>query len=286
MSNTYIVSTDLDGTLLDHHDYSFTAANQGLQRCAELGVPVVINTSKTYAEVISLQHAIGLDAPLIVENGSALIAAKHLCLDAAASGLNSLKIECQSRDDGAHQFVFGVKRDYIISFIERIRQQHSWSFEGFNDWSFADIAQHTGLDLASAQQASQKEFSEPFVWHDSESALKQFIELAKADGLSVLQGGRFYHLQGNTDKAQPLNWLRQYGHTFFKGMPNGNSPPKLICLGDSNNDVAMLNVADHPICVRSPVADFPILSGKTEAYYTQGYGPVGWSEAVLSLLES
>lgn len=286
MNNSYIVSTDLDGTLLDHHDYSFTAAIRGLQRCVELEVPVVINTSKTYAEVIALQNAIGLDAPLIVENGSALIAAKHLCLKATSTNFGSLNIECQSRIDGAQQFVFGVKREYIISFIERVRQQHSWSFEGFNDWSVADIAEHTGLDLVSAQQASQKEYSEPFVWRDSESALKSFIQLAEAEGLSVLQGGRFYHLQGNTDKAQPLNWLRQYGHTFFRGMPNGNCRPKLICLGDSNNDVAMLDVADHPVCVRSPVADFPILSVKTDTYYTQGYGPVGWSEAVLSLLET
>ena len=103
MSNNYIVSTDLDGTLLDHHDYSFAAANQGLQRCTELEVPVVINTSKTYAEVIALQNAIGLDTPIIVENGSALIAAKHLCLKATDTNFGSLKIECQSRVDGAQR---------------------------------------------------------------------------------------------------------------------------------------------------------------------------------------
>lgn len=281
MSCRYIVSTDLDGTLLDHHTYSFEAAIPGLQRCAELAVPVLINTSKTYAEVISLQTSIGIDAPLIVENGSALIAAEHLCLWAKDDDL----IISDIRDDGARQIVFGVQREVIIRFIDNVRSQYDWNFEGFNDWTIEQIAKHTGLDLASAAQAAQKEFSEPFIWNDSEVNLSQFIALAEMVGLSVLKGGRYYHLQGDTDKAKPLNWLQKNGHQAFTGMSNGNSVPKLICLGDSNNDVAMLNVADYPICTRSPTADFPILSTKAKVLYTQGYGPVGWTEAILSILK-
>lgn len=47
----YLVSTDLDGTLLDHHTYSWHAALPALQKCSELAIPVVLNTSKTLAEV-------------------------------------------------------------------------------------------------------------------------------------------------------------------------------------------------------------------------------------------
>ena len=281
MSFSYLVSTDLDGTLLDHYTYSFEAAKPGLLRCSEFKVPVLINTSKTYSEVACLQKSIGIDAPLIVENGSALIAPERLCLQAKGGE----KLISDTRSEGFRQIVFGVQREEIIRFIQGIRRQYTWKFEGFNDWTIGQIAEHTGLNLASAEQAAQKEFSEPFVWNDSELNLAQFIKQAEFAGLTVLKGGRYYHLQGETDKAKPLRWLQKFGGQAFAGMWNGNHVPKLVCLGDSNNDVAMLNVADYPICVRSPVADFPILSTKAKVQYTQGYGPVGWTEAILALFK-
>jgi len=92
--------------------------------------------------------------------------------------------------------------------------------------------------------------------------LTEFIELAQKENLKVLKGGRFYHLQGDTDKAQPLHWLLEnYSDVFGFIEGASSSKPTLICLGDNHNDVAMLNVADIPVCVK------------------------GWNEAVLSILD-
>jgi HAD superfamily hydrolase (TIGR01484 family) len=46
-----VVFTDLDGTLLDHHTYEWTAARPALQRLTQTGTPCVFVTSKTRAEV-------------------------------------------------------------------------------------------------------------------------------------------------------------------------------------------------------------------------------------------
>ena len=68
----YVVFTDLDGTLLDHYSYSWSEAAESLKKLSRLGIPVIINTSKTADEVITLQKEMALNAPFIVENGSAL----------------------------------------------------------------------------------------------------------------------------------------------------------------------------------------------------------------------
>jgi len=73
VNTNYLISTDLDGTLLDHYDYSWSAALPSLQRCRDEGITVILNTSKTFAETHALQQALSLDGPIIVENGSALI---------------------------------------------------------------------------------------------------------------------------------------------------------------------------------------------------------------------
>ena len=67
-----LVFTDLDGTLLDHDDYSFSAAVPALALLRELHILVIANTSKTLAELEGLKKAMGNLHPCIVENGSAL----------------------------------------------------------------------------------------------------------------------------------------------------------------------------------------------------------------------
>lgn len=278
----WLISSDLDGTLIDHHNYSFAEALPALQHCESLGIPVILNTSKTYQEARTIQGKLSLKAPIIVENGSALFF--H---------------EDEPNKPTQHK-VFGQPRSEALRFIEHIRASHPWQFEGFNDWSVNEIAQQTGLSLPEAEQANSKQFSEPFLWHDQESSLSEFIAIAKQHQLKVLKGGRFFHLQGDTDKAQPLHWLiKNYQQVFERNddenghnndhndnaQEHAQTPPTLICLGDNHNDIAMLNIADIPVCIRSPVADYPTLATQQKIIYTQGYGPIGWSEAIFSILK-
>ena len=66
-----VIFTDMDGTLLDHHTYSFAAAEPTLGKLPTKGIPVIPNTSKTYAEMVQLRDKIGLNGPFIIENGAA-----------------------------------------------------------------------------------------------------------------------------------------------------------------------------------------------------------------------
>lgn len=276
-----LISSDLDGTLIDHQSYSFEAALPALQRCKTLGIPIVLNTSKTYQEAITIQAELDIKAPIIVENGSALYFDKSVARNLEENLVNSNSPKSDVK-------VFGVERSVVLDFINNIRQSKKWQFEGFNDWSVDDIASNTGLTLEAAKEANSKQYSEPFIWNDTKTALAEFIALAKQKNLKVLKGGRFYHLQGSTDKAKPLDWLMQNVHKVFKLEPEKNIKltTTLICLGDNHNDVAMLNIADIPVCVRSPVADYPSLSTDKEIIYTEGFGPVGWSEAILAIIEN
>ena len=262
MRFNYIIATDLDGTLMDHHDYSCTAAIPAIRRCQSLGVPIIFNTSKTYAEARSLQRTLNLDAPVIVENGSAIV------IPGALSNKPT-------------EHMFGASRVDVIGFINDVRNKYEWQFEGFNDWSLEEIVKYTGLSDDEAAKASIKQYSEPFIWQDTAVALDKFTKLAKLKGLSVLKGGRFHHLQGQTDKAKPLAWLMKNHSKLF---PQMNEQPTVIALGDSHNDIAMLNAADIAVCVRSPVADYPKLSRKDKEIKTNAFGPVGWNEAVLKIL--
>lgn len=65
----FIVFTDLDGTILNHHTYAYQAVLPLLAKLRESNVPVVLNSSKTLSELVMWQQTFALDTPVIAENG-------------------------------------------------------------------------------------------------------------------------------------------------------------------------------------------------------------------------
>lgn len=67
-----IIFTDLDGSLLNHDNYSFSEAIPAINRVRESEIPLIIVTSKTRREVESIQQELRIKEPFVVENGAAI----------------------------------------------------------------------------------------------------------------------------------------------------------------------------------------------------------------------
>jgi len=270
MQPHFLVSTDLDGTLLDHYSYDWQAAAPSLARLAKLGIPVVINTSKTFEEVVSLQSSMLLTAPFIVENGSALFL--------PTSQFEQAPDGCES-NNGFWRLLIGCERQAVTTALSKIRQDQHWQFEGFSDMSVARVIELTGLTESDAQQALNRRFSEPLVWHDTDANFVDFVKQLEALQFRVIKGGRFVHVLGQTDKGKAIDRCRRYLQHFYSTELN------LIALGDSPNDIDMLNIADIAVLINSPTHDYPALPKAVgEVYQTQGLGPVGWHEAITKFI--
>jgi len=268
-STKYLIATDLDGTLLDHHSYSHASAEPALTLCQKLNIPVIFNTSKTVDETVRLRGDLNNQHPYIVENGSAVIIPEHY--------FTPMPQECSAHGDTVR--CFGHTRTDILAILESVNKDNRFRYTGFSDWNTEEIAEKTGLSIQSAEEANQRDYSEPLLWQDSEQRLAEFNTLIQQQGLKILQGGRFLHVLGETDKGKALNWLKALYEQDSK------QSVTLIVLGDSDNDVEMLEAADIAILVRSPVRAAPRLSGNNRVIHTQAYGPEGWNEAILKLIQ-
>jgi len=67
-----LIFTDLDGSLLNHADYSFEAARPVLARIGARAIPLVFVTSETRGEVEIIQQEMGIAEPFVVENGGGI----------------------------------------------------------------------------------------------------------------------------------------------------------------------------------------------------------------------
>lgn len=267
----WLIVTDLDGTLLDHHDYSHKPADSALAGLESHGVPVIFNTSKTFAEVVRLRKALHNRHPFIVENGSAIYIPHGYFpeeLDQAAEGADDYRC-----------IVLGRPAADIQGWLHEARQYRPGQFLSLGEMSTEQVMDATGLDEDNARLAQRRGFSAAVQWRGSEEQQSQFRRDAAAAGFRTLRGGRFLHLLGSCDKGQATQRLASEYENRRSELHT------VIAAGDGGNDVDMLEAADVAILVRSPAHEFPRLSSTGPLIHTEQYGPAGWAEVVQQLLD-
>ena len=271
MSNpVYLVATDLDGSLLDHHDYNCDAARPMLQLLEELRIPVVFASSKTREEVLALRAELGNEHPFIVENGAAVLIPEGYFLKAPA--------EAVARD-GFLVREFAPSRAHWTAPLEQLRKQMPDSFTDFATAGVEGIARMTGLNLEQAAMANDREYSEPVQWRGSDEELALFLATLKDAGARVLKGGRFYSVAGDCDKGQALRWLReQYA------LAAGAATVYDLAIGDGANDVPMLEIAHRALQIPAPDRPLPVLTRTDGVIVGEGMGPEAWAWGVREWL--
>lgn len=282
---THLIFTDLDGTLLDHRTYDWKEALPALGRCREMGVPVILASSKTRAEMNALRSELNLSDPFVSENGGGVFFPAETFKEAPNSA-------SPSKTEGKHNAVrlwewsLGTSYIHLVRSLRDIRSVLGWSLKGFSEMDIDEIARLTGLDREAARLAAMREYDEPFIFLGQEPKdLKPLYKEAAAKGLTVVSGGRFYHLLGNNDKGKALARISSwYDRQFSFDSQTGHIPT--VALGDSPNDFSMLIRADFPVLIRSE-RDFPELMEKVpKLKITQYKGPKGWNAAILDILET
>ncbi|MEC8279462.1 MAG: HAD-IIB family hydrolase [Verrucomicrobiota bacterium] len=255
----FLVVTDLDSTLLDHN-YNCDEAEPAIACLRELGLPLVLNSSKTVAEMKNLAMHLGLQSPLVAENG----------------GL--LAFPNESTGDYSVQ-ITGLPRKEILEAAHNLRSQMGYKFEGFADWSDQEIAVRSGLSITQSKLSRDRLATEPISWNDTEPQRLEFADQLGVLGIRMLRGGRFWHLMGAPDKADGIASALEY---YQEREPDTDW--LVIALGDSANDTAMLEAAD--IAVVIPHADGAHISPKApRVVYASFPASKGWNAAILLLLD-
>jgi mannosyl-3-phosphoglycerate phosphatase len=265
-----LIFTDLDGTLLDHYSYEHKDAMVCMERLLGHDIPIIPNTSKTFAEVLQLRKKLALSGPFIVENGAAIFINKDFLPE---------KPKGSVWQDGFWVKSFSSKRSYWLGIIKKVSSEHGHLFESFTNMSIERIVELTGLTKEDALLSSQRQFGEPLLWKGSDEQLRSFIIILRRLGVHPVSGGRFLHIGGNCNKGLALTWLLKEYQRQHKGVTIST-----IALGDGKNDVSMLEVADTAIRIASPVHEPPKLERKLKLYTSNKMGPKGWTEILDQLI--
>jgi len=264
-----LVFTDLDGTLLDHRTYSFEPARAALRLLRESGIPLIVCTSKTRAEVEAIRAALENTDPFVVENGAAVF---------IPDGYLSTEIPAARKDSGYLVIEIGTSYHRILRAFSQMKKRVPGRLRGFSDLSVEEVARLTGLSREEAARAKKREYDEPFLLDDPVTHLEIIRKTAESSGLSITQG-RFFHLTGDNDKGRAVRLVKDiYSRA-------GEIAPWTIGLGDSPNDLPLLENVDFPVLVQKPGERYEPSIRLDKLIFAPGEGPVGWSAAVRELVE-
>lgn len=267
-----IVFTDLDGTLLDYSSYSFCEAEDALELLREKGVPLILCSSKSRDEIEVYRRKLSNNEPFISENGGAIF---------IPEGYSGLKCEFDKIDKGYLVIEIGSEYKTLVDVFEKIKRRTGINIKSITEFTIDEIVELTGLSREEAFLAQKREYSLPFIIYGGEDDIKNIKYEILSSGLNYTEGARFTYLMGGNDKGKAVKILTD----IFKK----NSPGTRIVtvgLGDSLNDLPMLEVVDKAFLVKKEAGNYEEHIKVEDLTYADGIGPAGWNKAVLGLFHN
>lgn len=266
---SYLIFTDLDGTLLNHHSYSFGDNIKIIQILLDHSHQIIINSSKTFLEILKIRKKLGLESmPFSCENGAVIYYPKSNFQKPLGS-LNFKEFWKKKVITKSSQFW----HRYLL------QQNKYFKFEIAQDLPIKLLKERTGLK--DIKPMLSREGSQLIIWKDSQLNLSKFKKQIKRIHSGVfIQGGRFIQLSSSCSKRISTKLI---SHTYFEQF-HDKYYKSIIAIGDNQNDIDMLNYAKYPCLIKSNKSQFPKLyKNKNQIFQSRSLAPKGWKEVIKDL---
>tara|TARA_B100000674_G_C37713368_1_gene856232 strand:- start:99 stop:893 length:795 start_codon:yes stop_codon:yes gene_type:complete len=213
------VVTDIDGTLMDH-SYDLNPAMETINWLKDLNIPVIPCTSKTKAEVKLLRSELDIHDPFIVENGGAIYG--------------------EYSDEKSWEIILGKSYCELENILSQLSNDINYQLKPLNKLSDKEATELTGLKGNSLNLMRDRHWSMPFI-NPPDSLEKKINNFAKKYNVDIFRGNRMSHLLSNkSNKGLAIQKLIEHSK---------NLKVKIIGLGDSPNDLPLLEMSNYKIVI-------------------------------------
>lgn len=267
-----LIFSDLDGTFMNHDDYSYCILKDFVSKIKNKH-QIIFNSSKTFSEIIRINEDLKINFPFIIENGASIFFPKGYLVD------NSSDYNLKNYQGYLCHAIAKKSINFWYENICKIRRKFDFNFFFFRELSDIKLQQLTGLEHKKIEDARDRLFSEPLYWNDTEQNLDLFVKKLKPLGGVINIGGRFVHVTDGYNKGvaikEFLNLIK-----INKNIKSFIS----VSLGDSHNDVSMLELTDYSYIIKTQKKKNLYLKKKKNLYHSKSIAPLGWRESINHVL--
>jgi mannosyl-3-phosphoglycerate phosphatase family protein len=290
----------------------------------EKNIPLILTSAKTRKEQNMVRKDLGLSDPYVAENGGAVIIPKGYFSDSALRDIEYSQREIEEMEnEGAYTndekrrylddseqsttihdrrtrttkktskvivMELGESADSIRTKLSYIRKKYDINFKGVADFSIEELSNLVSISKEQSKRMAKRDYGETIL-QIQRNDISRFFKYVKAEGMKVIYGGRFFDVTIGTDKGLAVGLLKRL---FNNKLHNDVT---FFGIGDSTNDVPMLNLMDVPILVQRPNSSWlnnEEIKMKTESdsvgidfariIKVEGVGPNGWENAINKII--
>jgi len=272
----YLVFTGLDGFVLDPEKPRLQDVQPALNLLHTLKIPLIITTDRTPEKVFPLLDSIGQSNPFIAESGAVIFIPE-----------NALKVQYtfQKTVRGYRVIQFGIERDVLLQKVAEIREKTGIGITALTEVHpdksrrEKDAATRKSLTVSRMQSARHREYSAPVILEGDAKTSEALSEALENMNMRLNQREDYFIVTGDYDKGTAVRFLVQLYREEFP-----DKEIKTIGLGENYLDTPMLHAVDQPVLIRNLNGKFDSQVGRRGLKFTCNPGPVGWNDAVISLL--
>jgi mannosyl-3-phosphoglycerate phosphatase family protein len=290
----------------------------------EKNIPLILTSAKTRLEQNKIRKDLGLSDPYIAENGGAVVIPKGYFSDSALRDIEYPLREAEEiENEGAYTndekrrnlddpeqsttihdsrthttkktskvivMELGESADSIRTKLSYIRKKYDINFKGVADFSIEELSNLVSISKEQAKRMAKRNYSETILQIQRKDS-SRFFKYVKAEGMKVIYGGRFFDVTIGTDKGLAVGLLKRLFNNKI------HNDVTFLGIGDSTNDVPMLNLMDVPILVQRPNGswlnneEMKMKTGSNSVginfariIKVEGIGPNGWENAINKII--
>jgi mannosyl-3-phosphoglycerate phosphatase len=264
-----LVVSGIDGGLFDPLTRDHDPVRPAVAALARLGIPLVLCSTRARAEVALVWRMLGLDAPIIVENGAALL---------VPDGHLRRGVPGAEWDGEWHVVRLGPPRETIRRALDEAAAAAGVRPRLCSRMGATDRVSPPVRPALFGPLADAREHTEPFLL-GGEAEAEALAREARARGLALVRGQGFWHLCGGADKGLAVR-------TLLALYQREGEAPRSIGLGSWPIDLPMLRSVHRPILLPTRGGEIePALAEALPGAERAGQGgPRGWSDAVFSAI--
>jgi len=249
-----VVFSDIDGTILDYTTYSYKKSLPAIQKLAGRGIPLILVSSKTYAEMLKLHKELSLTYPFVFENGAGI-----------------------AKPDGSY-ILCGKSYDQLLPYktiIEQLCGNVQWA----DSLSLQELSAYTGLTIQETKNMMARMASVLCIAPaplDIERINNELIP----HGIAITTGGRFFTVidstvnKGNAVHVIKAMYREKHGAIYS------------YAIGDGINDADMFNAVDEAYFVGRKDLWGTIQKLCPAIHKAKKNGPSGFSEVIKNIIKN
>jgi len=231
----FLIFSDIDGSFMNHRSYSYSILKKYILLLKN-HCQVIFNSSKTFEEINELNKSLKILSPFIVENGACIFFPRNynnIVLDKKFFKYNEyLGYKLTNKNS-----------QLLISETNHLKKKYKFSF--LSEITDLRLKKISNLNIQQLKRSRMRMFSNPILWEDKETKKDQFSKEINSLGYEVSYGGRFLHLCDSYNKGKAVK-------EFLAILKlNKNLSYKTISIGDSDNDLSMLEQTDYSCIIKS-----------------------------------